>query len=286
MIKNWTVVTQPVRYGSKGVACRERYLTSKAHPNHKNTCEIQEIMGSEKTSRYIALIGEQYRLRQQMSGKAGRHLSSYAMEYCLTLPKGVSPTDKQWYQIITFCCNSLKKVCNISNEQELYFNKCIRAVLHKQDQTMHSGSGDHVHLILGKVIAGKNPRVLNELQQKKATIALKSAFNVAVLKYVGLSHVDYTPSELNRAKKLEIWKAHKDEDIKKSKTIMRMQSQIDKWFSAFKSRNNRQLNRQFNRINREYANIINDTDLNEEIKTSLSNAISEIEKLSGRKVSI
>ncbi len=173
MLKNWTIITQPVRDGSKGVACRERYLTSRKHPNHKNTIEIKELIGNQQTSRYIALIGEQYRLRQQMSRKAGRHLSSFAIEYCLTLPKCVCPTDKQWHQIITFCCNSLKHVCNISDEQDSYFNKSIRAVLHKQDQKIHSGSGDHVHLIIGKVIAGKNPRVLNELQQKKATRALK-----------------------------------------------------------------------------------------------------------------
>lgn len=65
MIKNWTVITQPVKNGSDGVACRERYLMSIKHPNHKYTSEILNIIGNDKTTRYIALIGEQYRLRQE-----------------------------------------------------------------------------------------------------------------------------------------------------------------------------------------------------------------------------
>ncbi|WP_229035994.1 hypothetical protein [Vibrio parahaemolyticus] len=102
----------------------------------------------------------------------------------------------------------------MTQNQEFYFKKNIRAVLHKQGQTSKSGSGDHVHLILGKVLAGANTRVLKELQSKKSTSILKSSFNTAVLNYVGLSYRDYTPSEINKTKKIEIWKHHNIE-IKK-----------------------------------------------------------------------
>ncbi|HGF4961102.1 TPA: hypothetical protein ACF33V_003500 [Vibrio parahaemolyticus] len=286
MIHNWTVITQPVRYGSKGIAYRERYLTSRKHPNHKNTCDIKEVIGNEKTARYIALIGEQYRLRQQMSGKAGRHLSSYAMEYCLTLPKGVCPTNKQWLEIVSFCCKSLQKICSITNEQEHTFNKNIRAVLHRQDQAITSGSGDHVHLIVGKILAGDSSRVLTELQQKKATKALKSAFNFAILKYVGLNHFEYTPSQLNKTKKLEIWKYHRNKEVENSENLRRIQEQIDKWFTAFKERDIRQLNRQFNRISKSYKIISSDIGINKESMDNLSHTLSEIENLSGKKIII
>jgi hypothetical protein len=125
MIKNWTVITQPVRYGSNGIACRERYLTSTTHPNHKHTTEIYSVIGDDYTSRYIALIGEQYRLRQKMGSKAGRHLSSFAMEYCLTLPKGIEATNEQWKDVIIYCCKSIFQVCNLSEEDKYYFKKTL-----------------------------------------------------------------------------------------------------------------------------------------------------------------
>ncbi|WP_407559231.1 DUF3450 domain-containing protein [Vibrio parahaemolyticus] len=284
MIKNWTVITQPVRNGSDGVACRERYLMSIKHPNHKYTSEILNIIGNDKTTRYIALIGEQYRLRQQMSGKPGRHLSSYAMEYCLTLPKGISPTNNEWEKIINYCCNSLMKLCKVTQNQEFYFKKNIRAVLHKQDQTSKSGSGDHVHLILGKVLAGANTRVLKELQSKKATSILKSSFNTAVLNYVGLSYRDYTPSEINKTKKIEIWKHHNIENKKTSDELSRIQKQIEKWFAAFEERDYRQLNRQFNRISKSYIDLSASKTMEEKTLANLSKTIEKIESLSGRKL--
>ncbi|GLR74778.1 hypothetical protein [Aliivibrio sifiae] len=281
MIKNWTVITQPVKYGSKGVAYRERYITSTKHPNHTNTTEIFSVIGNEHTSKYIALIGEQYRLRQQMGHKAGRHLSSYAMEYCLTLPKSIVPTNEQWKEIITSCCKSLFQVCNLTNEDEFYFKKNIRAVIHRQNQENKMGSGDHVHLIVGKVLAGRNTRVLKELQQKKATKVLKTAFNIAVLKHVGLNYRDYTPSELNKSKKLETWKYHYAKNLENEKMIIKIQSQIDKWFIANNEKNSRQLNRQFNRITKTYL-MLNKSDLPNIVK--IEDSIKAIEKISNRKI--
>lgn len=285
MLKNWTVITQPVKFESKGVACRERYLTSENHPNHKNTTEIHSIIGDEYTSRYIALIGEQYRLRQQMGSKPGRHLSSFAMEYCLTLPKDVErPSIEQWYQIINYCCDSLYNYCSLKEEERFYFKKNIRAVLHRQDQKIASGSGDHVHLMVGKVLAGKNTRILTELQRKNATSVLKTAFNVAVLKYTGLNFRDYKKSELKKSKKLELWKHHQSKYLKEVKEIEIIQKQIDKWFSAFSIKDNRQLNRQFNRINKSYSSLVNSDSCDSKGAIKLLNeSLDQIERFSGRK---
>ncbi|OEC83165.1 hypothetical protein A9D46_12190 [Photobacterium damselae subsp. damselae] len=281
MIKNWTVVTQPVRYGAQGIACRERYITSTKHPNHVNTTEIFSLIGNEQTSKYIALIGEQYRLRQQMGHKAGRHLSSYAMEYCLTLPKGIELSNEQWKDIISYCCKSIFQICNLTNEDEFYFKKNIRAVIHRQNQKNKMGSGDHIHLIVGKVLGGKNTRILKELQQKKVTRALKTSFNIAVLKYAGLNYRDYTPSELNKSKKLETWKYHYNKKIENEKTIIKMQNQIDKWFIAYNERNSRQLNRQFNRLTKSYLMLDRSDQPN---MSKIEDSIKTIEKLSNRKM--
>ncbi|MEZ8035948.1 hypothetical protein [Vibrio crassostreae] len=200
MLKNWTIITQAVKHGAEGVLVREKYLTSKNHPNHRLTDNLISIIGNKETSKRIALAGEEFRVNQHLyQKKGGRPLSSYAVEYCLTLPKGYRPTTKQWQEIAKDCCVTLAKLVNLSNTEVKQYQKQIRAVLHQQDQTIKQGTGDHVHLIIGKVVG---TRVLKELQQKKATKTLKQAFNASVLKHVGVSHTSYKPYEINRGKRL------------------------------------------------------------------------------------
>jgi len=82
MIKNWTVITQAVKNGTDGVMCRERYITSAKHPNHKKTENLISLIGNRSTSKRIALLGEQFRLDQQLNNKrGGRPLSSFAVEF-------------------------------------------------------------------------------------------------------------------------------------------------------------------------------------------------------------
>lgn len=200
MLKNWTIITQAVKHGAEGVLVREKYLTSQNHPNHRLTDNLISIIGNKETSKRIALAGEEFRVNQHLyQKKGGRPLSSYAVEYCLTLPKGYRPTTKQWQEIAKDCCVTLAKLVNLSNTEVKQYQKQIRAVLHQQDQTIKQGTGDHVHLIIGKVVG---TRVLKELQQKKATKTLKQAFNASVLKHVGVSHTSYKPYEINRGKRL------------------------------------------------------------------------------------
>ncbi|TOI72542.1 hypothetical protein CGI54_25255, partial [Vibrio parahaemolyticus] len=180
MIKNWTITTEAVKNGTDGVIARERYLLAKKHPNHRTTEAIISLIGNAKTSQRVALVGEQFRVKQHLNRKGGRPLSSYAMEYCLTLPKGHRPTPDQWRAIISDCCLAISKALELKPEELKQFKSQIRAVLHQQNQSGVRGTGDHVHLIIGKVINGK---VLKVLQQKKCTALLKQAFNAAVLKH-------------------------------------------------------------------------------------------------------
>lgn len=287
MIKNWTVVTQPVRNGIDGLIARERYLTSKSHPNHKNTSSIKSIVGNKSTVRYISLLGERYKLNQKLSGKRGRHLSSYAMEYCLTLPKGINATDSQWREIIKYCCRSLARFCKLNDKDLVLFERNIRAVLHRQDQSIKSGTGDHVHLIIGKILNSSQPSVLKELQKKKATQIIKSSFNIAVTKHLGISYKDYTPSELNKTNKMEIWKHHfynNKKAIDSSKTLVKLQKQIDKWFESYNGSNTKQMNRQFNRIKKSYLELVEINTCPENLDL-LNRKISTIETLSKKKIS-
>ncbi|EJE8672320.1 hypothetical protein M5236_000899 [Vibrio parahaemolyticus] len=256
MIKNWTVTTQPVRLGADGVLIRERYLLNKKHANHKHTEALISIFGCAETSNRIALVGEQFRLNQHLyNRKGGRPLSSYAIEYCLTLPKGYRPTAEQWQSIIKDCCLALARLCKLNKSEFAQYRQQIRAVLHQQAQAGNKGSGDHVHLIIGKVVGGK---VLKELQQKKATKLIKQAFNKSVLEHVGIDYRSYEPIEKEKGRRLSTWQYQHQkatEALEIEKLIKQMQTQFDKWLKAKEAHDERQLKRQKNRLLKTYEEL-------------------------------
>ncbi|MDN3717429.1 hypothetical protein [Vibrio breoganii] len=253
MLKNWTVITQPVRFCSDGIMIRERYLQSLTHANHRHTQRIVSIFGSADTSNRIALAGEEFRLNQQMyNRRGGRPLSSYAVEYCLTLPKGYRPTKQQWQSVLKDCSLALAKLCKLNKSEFAQYRQQIRAVLHQQDQKGKKGSGDHIHLVIGKIV-GK--RVLKELQQKKATKLIKQAFNHAVLKHVGVDHRSYEQIEAEKGRRLSTWqyqyeKANQALEIQK--LISKMHHQFERWLKAKEENNARQQHRQKNRLLKTY----------------------------------
>nr|WP_229649989.1 hypothetical protein [Vibrio splendidus]MCC4882335.1 hypothetical protein [Vibrio splendidus] len=269
MLKNWTVTTQPVRHGSDGVIMRERYLINKKHANHKNTERLISIIGDSNTSNKIALSGEEFRINQQLySRRGGRPLSSFAMEYCLTLPKGYRPTPKQWLSIVKDCSLALARLCNLNKDEFNQYKQQIRAVLHQQIQD-GKGSGDHVHLIISKVVGN---RVLKQLQQKKSTRLIKQAFNQSVLKNVGISHESYIPLEKEKGRRLSTWQYQHQkatESLEIEKIISKMQQQIDKWLEVKGENNERQIKRQKNRLTKIY-NELKDKNLSEQQKEKIN----------------
>ncbi|MCS0314269.1 hypothetical protein [Vibrio diabolicus] len=260
MLKNWTIITQAVKHGAEGVLVREKYLTSQNHPNHRLTDNLISIIGNKETSKRIALAGEEFRVNQHLyQKKGGRPLSSYAVEYCLTLPKGCRPTTKQWQEIVKDCCVTLAKLVNLSNTEVKQYQKQIRAVLHQQDQSIKQGTGDHVHLIIGKVVGA---RVLKELQQKKATKTLKQAFNAAVLKHIGISNSNYKPYKSNRGGRLENYKYHKqelDKILNVQKDISGLQNDTDKWLNSIERKTPHKTERLRRKIDKDLKNISHKT---------------------------
>ncbi|HCG9584043.1 TPA: hypothetical protein ACF3XD_004244 [Vibrio parahaemolyticus] len=256
MLKNWIVTTQPVRLASDGIMMRERYLLNTKHANHKRTEDLVSLFGCAETSNRIALAGEQFRLNQQLNNRrGGRPVSSYAMEYCLTLPKGYRPSPEQWQSIVKDCCLALARLCKLNKSEFAQYRQQIRAVLHQQAQDGNKGSGDHVHLIIGKVVGN---RVLTELQRKKATKVIKQAFNSAVLQHVGIDYRSYEPIEKEKGRRLSTWqyqyeKANQALEIER--LIKKMQSQFDKWLKAKEEHNNRQQHRQKKRLLKTYEEL-------------------------------
>ncbi|EGR0096664.1 hypothetical protein FR266_14825 [Vibrio vulnificus] len=235
---------------------RERYLLNTKHANHNHSEALISIVGCADTSNRIALAGEQFRLNQQLNNRrGGRPLSSYAMEYCLTLPKGYRPSVEQWQSIVKDSCLALAKHCKLNKSEFAQYRQQIRAVLHQQAQDGNKGSGDHVHLIIGKVVGS---RVLKELQQKKSTKLIKQAFNKSVLEHVGIDHRSYEPIEKEKGRRLSTWQYQHQkatEALEIEKLIKQMQVQFDKWLKAKEARNERQLKRQQNRLLKTYQEL-------------------------------
>lgn len=245
MIKNWTVISKVVKNGSVGVMKREAYIMSRAHPNHKKTIGIVSLIGNSETTNKIALAGEEYRLRQcLMQKKGGRPLATYAMEFCLSLPKSIHATPEQWRKIVIDCGRFLMKKLVLNEEEKRQFANQIRAVLHQQDET----SNDHVHLIVGKALKG---RVLTELQKKATTSQLKFAYNAAVYRQLKVSPKDYEPKAKKYGKRLEMWRySRAEENISKEAAALlrKLSTQVEKYFTAMEEEDEKQKKRQLNRI--------------------------------------
>lgn len=257
MLKNWTVITKPVRDGSNGIIAREKYLTSKTHPNHSRTETILNLIGNETTTKRIMIAGEKHRLRQKIrSERRGRPLSSFAMEFCLTLPKPYRPTREQWQCIIGECCKSLVNHLKLTGDDRKAFFSQIRAVCHQQLQTGNRGTGDHTHLIVSKIVNGK---VLTELQKKAATRVLKHAFTAATVAHLGLSIDQYKPHELDKGRRLEKWQYEslklEAANSEQAKLQKKLEKQIRRWEEAVAKADMKQIKRQRNRIDKSLSQL-------------------------------
>ncbi|MDL2040759.1 hypothetical protein MT367_23365, partial [Vibrio parahaemolyticus] len=64
-----------------------------------------------------------------------------------------------------------------------------RAVVHQQEQTGVKGSGDHMHMMLGKFT--NSGKYLPALQRKGVLHTIKVGFNAAVREVMGIDHSTY-----------------------------------------------------------------------------------------------
>lgn len=249
MIKNWTVIAEP----AKCVIARERYLNDKHHKNHKYTEQIKTIFGDENHSLNMIRNCEKYKLFLAQKRKGGRPPKP-AIEFVISLPKGIRPSYEQWRSMFNIVMRNLARSLNVEPKN---LAPITRAVLHQQNQeTLVKGSGDHIHIILGKFT---NDLVyLRDLQRKSTTRLIKQSFNVAMIKVMGISNQDYQPVKEYKGqakKRAPTWSVkaarEKEKMSEQNKRLMRIIGQAKKWLEAYELKNIKQMNRQLNRINKE-----------------------------------
>ncbi|MEZ8379058.1 hypothetical protein AB6C48_09520 [Vibrio splendidus] len=277
MLKNWTVITE----STKSVLAREKYLNDAKHKNHRNTEAILNIFGSEDTSLNMMRNCNKYTLYQANRRRGGRPPTP-AIEMVFALPKGIRPSSREWRKILNIIMRNLASSLEVTGKD---LAQITRAVVHQQAQSHEvRGSGDHLHLLLGKFT---NDLVyLRDLQRKSTTRLVKQAFNIAILEVMCIDHRSYSPNKSylgqakRRAPQWQVKAARRNQEIddKENETtqrLMKLMSQATKWLEAFKSEDSRQMNRQYNRMKKELGLIdtldatVEDKELSVMLKTLL-----------------
>lgn len=182
-MKNWTVISKPIKESSKGLANYLNYLVDVNHKNHKNKTTIIPILGnSEKLYKKIVYSVAERDLIRSKKRKGGRTISSYAQSYVFTLPENLPkhPTPEDWKYIAVDLIKTIQKFTNIPFK-ELKSNIFIN---------LHDQKNPHLNVVVSKVM---DKSVKTELQKKSIVSALKKAFNFSVMKRINLSPNDYQP---------------------------------------------------------------------------------------------
>lgn len=199
VMRNWVVISKPVKAGAKGLARYLSYLTSPDHPNHKNKTNIIPLFGNSQNlyKRIIFSVAEK-ELKTAKKRKGGRPLTSYAQSYVFTLPEGlgINPTKAEWSSITKELINTLMFFTNTSKEEiakHIFVN-------------IHDEKNPHLNLVVSKIIGGN---VKIDLQKKSIITALKKTFNYAVLNTLKVSPSDYQP-QTKRSKRYNSDYYHKN----------------------------------------------------------------------------
>lgn len=183
MLKNWTVITQPIKDQSLGLKKFLRYLVSESHKNHKNKTAIKPIFGNIDRFHLKTVFNiTKQELITAKKKKGGRGFNSFAQSFVFSLPPDLPNkiTHQQWQNISKDIIKELSLFLNLTPQHlkdHLFMN------LHEQDNP-------HLNLVIAKVINGITR---TELQQKSIIKVLKHAFNLAVLQHTGLDHTQYQP---------------------------------------------------------------------------------------------
>lgn len=260
-LKNWTVTAEGIDSGS----ARERYFFDRKHKNHRTTTGYIDVHGSPDTSLNITANAERYRLQTALKGKGGRPPKE-AQEFVLTFPKGlVRPSKEQWKEILKRVINDIAPTIGVKAST---FNNLCRAVAHQQDENVKGGTGDHMHVELGKFT--DDGKYLRKLSSRSVLYKMKCSFNVAALEVLGVNHATYEPVkkyEGTAKKRAPQWKvkaariyekidnvvAHKvEQELENNKDLERIfdkfSNQAEKWLKAFAEEDSKQINRQLNRM--------------------------------------
>ncbi|MFZ3433769.1 hypothetical protein [Vibrio harveyi] len=274
-IRNWYVRNESIKNKAQGCLAYAYYLKDPKHPNHKNKTTIEIIHNSPVNVALLAIEQAfEADLKNQSKGKGGRSISSFMQSFVFSLPDNIHLSSEEWKDISKNILIELAVKMNIEPKLLLKYSSFI---LHKQSNT-------HLNVIISRNIEGKSFQQL--LTRPSATNLLKTVFNVSVLK-CGYDFKDYKPKRRPN-RKLKRWEELKEKEeyvsikeveLKEVENKIKLANkQLAKLKIAIEDNNNKDMNRQKNRLNKTVEKI-KPTSYEEVYEKQLQELREEIERI-------
>lgn len=291
-LSNWFVRSQRIKSKHIGAIKYLKYLNDPKHENHTKTAAIIPVYGN--VNQFIETVsGEVVSLDLLNSQKkGGRPVESYAQSFVLGLPNTVKkPTAENWKSIFTDVIKAMSEKMGVPLSD---LKGRVFANVHDQDKP-------HLNIVVSRVVQGKTVR---NLDQKVMIGVAKKAFTASALARCGLNVADYKPLNTNVGPKQEAWKRRQkaaeaqekkandaiaavEKELEKAKELQKLtamlNSQIFKWIEAVETLDEKQENRQANRINSTIVKI-NELVINEETAEMIEQLVETAEKKAKKKI--
>lgn len=275
--RSFIVTSQSIKRQAAGCLDYAFYLNDMEHPNHLNKTEYIQIHKSPVDIAMSAIKeASLVDLKNAKNGKGGRPTESYLQSFVFSPPKSMSLTEDQFKTLAGDVLKSLGERMGLS-AKTLLAN--VHLSVHKQDNS-------HLNIIVSRNIEGQSYQQI--LTRPSTTNLLRRQFNASMLKF-GYDFKEYKPvgkkqtllSKLND-KELEI--ENKVKELKKLERINKKASnQFEKLLIAFETKNNKDIYRQTNRLNKTIDDYGTDEIYQENLK-DLINSIKETEKKQNKKI--
>ncbi|OEF81785.1 hypothetical protein [Vibrio breoganii] len=321
-MKGWTVRTEATKNGTRGVAGREVYLNNKEHPNHRNTERIHSVFGTDRSMSNISYSGESYAAKQKANGKGGRPPSSYAVEFTLNLPKGYRPSDEQWRKIVEHCLVGVAKTCGVTPKQIAQTCRAVLHQQKQDGSKQGTGDHCHVIVgkftqdgmylrnLQRKTVTAKIKQCFNEavkrhcdydwteyakhLQEQRypnkrpaPTWKVRANREREALEEQQKALSEQVKAVTDVCKQMGVKPQEIEAKIEEAKEVARLTSllmkQSEKWLKAFESGDQKQINRQQNRVQKTIDEIDAFT-VSDETKEQVDNIVKLIEAKTGKAV--
>lgn len=187
-MKNFVVITQPIKDQAKGLTNYLSYLVSSKHKNHRDKTRIVPIHSTIKKllKNCIEQITDR-NLERKKAKRGGRDITSYAQSFIFSLPPDIHLNDKEWKQV------AMSIFCDLAD----YLNFPKTTLSNNCFINLHDQDNQHINLVVSKVINGS---VCIGIQKKAVLAMLKQSFNSAVLKATNINHLTYK-TKTRRAKR-------------------------------------------------------------------------------------
>lgn len=275
--RSFTVISKPIKKQASGTLDYCHYLNDMEHPNHLNKTTYLQIHKSPVDIGMKAIKeASEVDLKNAKSTKGGRPTESYLQSFVFSPPNSFNLTDEQFKILAIDIVKCLSDRLGVDTKTLL--DNCHFSV-HKQENA-------HLNMIISRNINGSSYQQI--LTRPSTTNLLRREFNATMLKF-GYDYNDYRPLSCKQTimTRLNKKESEIDKKISELKELTRLnkkaRNQFQKLLIAFDTKNEKDIVRQSNRINKTIDDYLKE-DLEREDVKELMKSIQELEFQQNRKI--